>query len=758
MIHNFARSKSALRILGEICRVTSCEEFARRGITRHENVPAGCNPVTIRCFPTHMAIDVSAAAHSSASNRVWLTLEVVLLALLLAYLCGRTLPRAWATLNTDFPNYYVTAHLVSERYSTSRIYEWTWIQRQKNRLGVDQPVVGFIPLTPTSSLPFLPLAGLPPLTAKHVWTIASLAMLAVTIALLRSLAVLGWRELLLLTLLSFPVHRNLLLGQAHVLLLLVMTSAFWLYSRGWRAASGAVIGIGVGLKIFPALFFLYFLRKRDVRAAVGLALAIAAIIAVSVAVFGAELNRTYATQVLPSALHGESLDPYNLGAESFPSLLHHLFIAEPQLNPHPLANAPWLFAVLLPVLQLVVFAPAVLLATPRDMRPPQLTLEWSSFIAAMLAISTMSAFYHFALLLLPIALVSSTLLRERRYGMLFLALILYVAVGLPLPRTMSPEGWKALPVIPRLYLALAFCGLCFQLLRERGEAQVRDRGSRRAWAAVLALGCLLEIASTLRHQRGFYDNYGSRISLADSFMASHPVVAPGRLLFTVMTLIGYRSGEITGEGEHIFASGGDELSQAALYGPGDRRLVEVSNVARNPVISEAGSGAVITNGESPVTSADGRRLAWLRPDKGRGRLWIRDLKSGIEQQLTPNTLDVLEATFTPRQEMIFSARSYGLPELYAIDLADSVRPLGIRNARFPAVSPDGEWLAFSKLEHGVWHLFLMSISSGKQERLTDADCNDMEPAWDPDSRTVVYATDCGRGLWLTALCRRRVVP
>jgi hypothetical protein len=34
----------------------------------------------------------------------------------------------------------------------------------------------------------------------------------------------------------------------------------------------------------------------------------------------------------------------------------------------------------------------------------------------------------------------------------------------------------------------------------------------------------------------------------------------------------------------------------------------------------------------------------------------------------------------------------------------------------------------------------------------------MQPAWENDSRTLLYGTDCGRSLWFTAVARRRVIP
>jgi hypothetical protein len=60
--------------------------------------------------------------------------EWLLLLLMIGYIGGRALPRSWSHLNTDFPNYYVTARLLREGARTNRMYEWIWLQRQKDRL------------------------------------------------------------------------------------------------------------------------------------------------------------------------------------------------------------------------------------------------------------------------------------------------------------------------------------------------------------------------------------------------------------------------------------------------------------------------------------------------------------------------------------------------------------------------------------------------------------------------------------------------
>jgi len=79
------------------------------------------------------------------------------------------------------------------------------------------------------------------------------------------------------------------------------------------------------------------------------------------------------------------------------------------------------------------------------------------------------------------------------------------------------------------------------------------------------------------------------------------------------------------------------------------------------------------------------------------------------------------------------------------------------SARYPAASGDGEWLAFSCEQTGTWQLHAMNLRTRSQTQLTDADCNSVSPAWTSDSKSLIYASDCGRGLGLTALAKLSVV-
>jgi len=171
--------------------------------------------------------------------------------------------------------------------------------------------------------------------------------------------------------------------------------------------------------------------------------------------------------------------------------------------------------------------------------------------------------------------------------------------------------------------------------------------------------------------------------------------------------------------------------------------------------------------EKPAISQDRRWLAFIRESGGRGRLWVRNLRpdggdrsTRLEWQLSPPDLDVLDMAFLTTDGIIFSARRRGRPTLFTTDpYVRGVSPeMPLKPRRFPAASPDGRWLAFSQLELSNWQLWIRDLRTHEERRLTDSDCNSVASAWYQDSKTLVYATDCGRGFGLTALCRLQAVP
>jgi Glycosyltransferase family 87/Dipeptidyl peptidase IV (DPP IV) N-terminal region/WD40-like Beta Propeller Repeat len=688
----------------------------------------------------------------------WLEVaEWTLLALLLAQMCFRTLPKAWQSLNSDFPNYYLTARLVREHYDTSRVYEWVWLQRQKDHRDIDQTTVGMAPITAFSTLALYPFASMPALAAKRCWLTLNLGFLLATFWLLQRATTLSWRRILLIAALSFPLRVNFLLGQYYVLLLFLLTLACWLYLGQRRFMAGVFVGLAGGLKIFPFVYLLFFLRKRDWRAFAGGLVTSLSILAASITIFGWELNRTYFTQVLPATFRGECLAPYNLQAASISSLLHRLFIYEPQLNPHPAANIPWVFSFLHPLLLMAVMAPAILLAVPYEHSSRRVQLEWATVLLASLAISTSPASYLFTLLILPVALIWGTQRERGRYLWVAVLLLLYVAAGSLGGKDGGRDGWASLIEVPRLYALILLVAFSY-IISFRQYTLREPRRDVVPWTVALLAFLIFNVATNLRHQRGIYADYKWRFAEpAGMLSATRPSIEDDSTLFIGLRSDGYHSaiarGDIVTFSDKV---DGDHLAITAANGEHWIEEARTNSTLRSTLVGRTD----IRHAELPVASSDGRWLAFLREDHGRARIWVRtlDQRGQEETPLTPPELNVLEMSFLPQGSLIFSANTAEHSSLYIADLSGSVKSFNIDDARYPSVSPDGHWLAYSRLQRGTWNLWLRNLSNGQTSRLTDAECNDTDATWTADSRTLVYASDCGRGLWLSALSRRTVIP
>jgi Tol biopolymer transport system component len=172
--------------------------------------------------------------------------------------------------------------------------------------------------------------------------------------------------------------------------------------------------------------------------------------------------------------------------------------------------------------------------------------------------------------------------------------------------------------------------------------------------------------------------------------------------------------------------------------------------------------AVIKDGQNPALSSDGEDLAFVRADHGRGQLMVlRSFQSGhsAEVALTPSSINVYDASFISARDFAVSGLENGRPaQIYLTDQSHGNAPLDLGESRYPALSPDGNWMAFSHLEHGVWNLWIRDQQTGATRRVADVPCNQIESSWEADSKTLVYADDCGRSLWFTAIARRRVIP
>jgi hypothetical protein len=74
----------------------------------------------------------------------------------------------------------------------------------------------------------------------------------------------------------------------------------------------------------------------------------------------------------------------------------------------------------------------------------------------------------------------------------------------------------------------------------------------------------------------------------------------------------------------------------------------------------------------------------------------------------------------------------------------------------PVASPDGKWTVFSSSRNGPEQVWLRNLADGRETLVTGGNCNSSSPVWALDSKSIVFASDCGRALGLPALYRARL--
>ncbi len=702
---------------------------------------------------------------------MWAERSLLFIAIL--FFCVHSLPHAWRTLNTDFPNYYLAARLAHGGVDTSRMYEWSWIQRQKDYGALDIRVIGLLPITPFSTLIFLPLTFFGVLTAKHIWILLNLVLLIPIAWILHSLTRLHPGRIALAIFLSFPLYRNLLYGQFYIFLLFLILAACLSYLRGYRSLAGALVAIAGICKIFPLLLFLFFLRRRDWGALASGVITACLATGLSLAIFGLNAHRVWLFEILPWVMHGEGLGTYTTTA-SISGILHCLFLSEPQWNPDPWYSWPLVYAVLASVLPMLILAPSVLLIRRGDESPKGVLLEWSSLLTASLAISTIPASYNFVLMIFPVCVIASILLQDRSYKWLTVLLAIYLGIGFPLPVPEHPQGLALLWYVPRLPLMLAIV-LGLYVLQRRGlpVAEERPTRTRYVWGAAIIAFVILNIRSSFLLEQGERKEYNYRIPLnVQGFANTSPRMLGNELHFIRFSLSGYQLVTKSTQRFDAYAIPWDSVPEDILSftaTDGNVLIERVSTASSKTPIPNSSQildaldkfRVVVENAHDPMLSRDGRDLAFLRDNRGRASLVMRRSfrTRSMEEILTPPRWNVYEASFLSEDKFAVAAiKNDDRPQIFITDSTHRLSTLSMTDSRYPSFSPDGRWMAYSHLDHGFWNLWLRDEHSGAISRIANVPCNQIQPSWESDSKTLLYSSDCGRSIWFTAISRRKVIP
>lgn len=181
---------------------------------------------------------------------------------------------------------------------------------------------------PFAAIVLAPLAVLPYWMACLLLTLATLGVLALVIATV--LRVLGkrcdWQRVAMVLLAAEvlePVLRTVYAGQLDLLLLALVVLDVLVDTPKWPR--GLLVGVAAAIKLTPAVFLLYFLLRRDTRAALTTAVTFLAATALGFLLTGADSVRYWTGALWDTGRVGE---PTYAGNQSLLGLLAKLGVAD----------------------------------------------------------------------------------------------------------------------------------------------------------------------------------------------------------------------------------------------------------------------------------------------------------------------------------------------------------------------------------------------------------------------------------------------
>jgi hypothetical protein len=404
------------------------------------------------------------------------TAAIVLLIALAALLVVRGIAPAVSTLDSDFPSYLTAAKIVADGGNAARLYDISWFQGQMRVYRIGDPSQGkFSPFPPPTALLLVPLTPMSPQNALRVMSLVSVLGLACSILLL--MRILSWNFVntaVFVLLSGYAIHNGLRFGQPYILVSLCCILGFHAYLEKRPLLAGICFGFFAPIKYFPAVMLIYFAFRREWKLVLGGAIAVLAVVAVSIGVLGLEVHEEFLASVLGNHLVGilGMQDPFTASYQSFDSLFRRLFIFDALSNPQPLAVLPRLQSIGVPVAKALILLAAIAalikLARRGTAAAAAPSIGLLGVVTLLLAPAT--ATYHFVLLWLPVGLLINFFLLERAPAYAYFMLGTYALIGFFPYRFSAPfEGRGGLTVLayPRLMLLLAMFLACIYFIWNR---------------------------------------------------------------------------------------------------------------------------------------------------------------------------------------------------------------------------------------------------------------------------------------------------
>jgi len=162
---------------------------------------------------------------------------------------------------------------------------------------------------------------------------------------------------------------------------------------------------------------------------------------------------------------------------------------------------------------------------------------------------------------------------------------------------------------------------------------------------------------------------------------------------------------------------------------------------------------------SPAWSPDGDKVVFTALSGPERNLYIYTISSDTLEQLTFDRYDDIDVSWFPDGKRIVFASDrphpmeyeviptdgffYGSYNLHTMDVeTGEISPLNVGEGQNtePAVSPDGEKIAFVSTRNGIENIYIYYIDSARVIAASDALTNAQSPSWSPDGDMIAFST------------------
>ncbi len=634
---------------------------------------------------------------------------------------------AWSGITTDFQNYYVAARTLRHHDSTVDLYDMAWFQHESERAGITEQTALFNYYTPISALVMWPVANLPPLDAQRVWTFVNLVALLLTVLLTaRSLQSSPTLILLIALLGGDALGNNFTFGQFYIVLTLLLVLAILALEKRPLFA-GASLSCAAAIKLFPAVFILQFASLRKWRAIVLTVVGVVLITLGAIAVVGWVPHRVFMEEVLPRIVRGEIQDPYNVRWNTLQALLRRAFVAEPGLNPQPVADLPFAFFLLRPLTALSIVVLTVWKLQGRKFG----FVEYGAVIAAVSLITPSQASYHQILFFPAVAgLVCRARNREIQMAVsLLFALLCSNYMG---ATARWDSGLVMLLAFPRVYLVLLLW-IIFMAGEERGY-ETRDYIPSRTFMYVVAgfIPAFALASAGLEWQRWKADDADHAVMARPEehgLLEAQPSAGAMGLVFSALRPEGYTL-------HHPAAFGSGLVYE--WHGGVAGHLPNGTEIHWPGALEPALSGASVV-----AVAEDGRRILERSPADADWRELFRRETILHDPAISPDGTSIAFSEWAHQR--------YRISEWNRTTGTIRVLLEGRGDFRYPSYAPGGGKLAFASNEPGNWDVAEYSLETGRYSWITRSAANDYMPVYAPDGSRLYFASDRRRGYRFTAI-------